>query len=296
MVTKRAKVSAARLEYCRVFWGCSVAQVKPCVSIWRLSSQEMDMGRVELEEGDVWQDPSVLEFHPLSRLTTSCSAWPLSGGSSKPRTQDCRADRIAVVETWLFWCPESSAALSLWLRASQATPTSGKSLAWAWPAAPSPPLCSWLLCWEAGLCHLFGPGAAQADSATRCHTAQPLGAALLGSWGHVQCGHHLAQGCNERAKQGQHKQWGHSSKPIVFPWPAGFSLLVSRLWKTLGFSHTGSHVSPGLWLPSCSWTVAGWYLLWPPHLVHLAQLLASDIPALHGCNSYWLVSEFTWRA
>lgn len=74
MVTKRAKVSAARLEYCRVFWGCSVAQVKPCVSIWRLSSQEMDMGRVELEEGDVWQDPSVLEFHPLSRLTTSCSA------------------------------------------------------------------------------------------------------------------------------------------------------------------------------------------------------------------------------
>lgn len=64
--------------------------------------------------------------------------------------------------TWLFWCPESSAALSLWLRASQAIPTPGKSLARARPAAPSLPLCSWLPCREAGLYHLFDPGAAQA--------------------------------------------------------------------------------------------------------------------------------------
>lgn len=92
MVTKTGKVPATRFEYCRMFWGCSVAQLKPSLSIWRLSSQDtLAMGQ---GEGWSWKGEmcgSVLEFHPLSRLTTSSSAWPLSGGSSKPSSPGPRS-------------------------------------------------------------------------------------------------------------------------------------------------------------------------------------------------------------
>lgn len=54
MVTNTGKVPATRLEYCRMFWGCSVGQVKPSLSIWRLSQDHSGHGtrsRVELEGG-----------------------------------------------------------------------------------------------------------------------------------------------------------------------------------------------------------------------------------------------------
>lgn len=127
---KDRKVPATRLEYCRVFWGCSVAQVKPSLSILRLSCQVHSgcgtRGRVELEGGHVWEmcgvSPSQQANHILPSLT------------SKWRQQQSQLSRSAeqteeLVGTWLFWCPESSATLGLWLRASQAIPTSGKSLA-----------------------------------------------------------------------------------------------------------------------------------------------------------------------
>lgn len=47
------------------------------------------------------------------------------------------------------------------------------------------------------------------------------------------------------AEQGGHEQKACSIK------------LAAGLWKTLEFSHIGSHVSAGLWPPSCSWAVAG---------------------------------------
>lgn len=74
MVTKTGKVPATRLKYCRVFWDCSVAQVKPSLSIWRLNSQDHSgcgtEGRVDWKGEMCRVSPPQQANHILLSLTS----------------------------------------------------------------------------------------------------------------------------------------------------------------------------------------------------------------------------------